>query len=150
MVSRPCARSALQIFCLKSGVNCEASADDPVDSRGKCRSTANRQPHDASLTDMAVATSGDRWHQRASEGRRWSHTIDPRTGEPTTHALASVTVLHAECMQADALATVLTVLGPDEGLDFAERHDIAALFVSHDESSSMARTTRAWREQTEA
>lgn len=102
------------------------------------------------LTDRAVATSGDRWHQRASEGRRWSHTIDPRSGEPTTHALASVTVLHAECMQADALATVLTVLGPGEGFDFAERHDVAALFVSHDAPSSMARTTRAWREQTEA
>jgi thiamine biosynthesis lipoprotein len=99
---------------------------------------------------MAIATSGDRWHRRAHEGRRWSHTIDPRTGEPVAHALASVTVLHAQCMQADALATVLTVLGPDEGLAFAERHDVAALFVAHGDPSPIAQSTRAWRAQTSA
>lgn len=79
------------------------------------------------LRDMAIATSGDHWHAFEQGGRRYSHTIDPRSGEPVAHGLASVTVLHAECMQADALATVLTVLGPREGLDFAERHGAAAL-----------------------
>ena len=48
---------------------------------------------------------------------------------PVRHALASVTVLHPECMEADALATVLTVLGPDDGLAFACAHGVAALFV---------------------
>ena len=93
---------------------------------------------------MAIATSGDRWHRRSHEGRYWSHTIDPRTGEPVAHALASVTVLHAECMQADALATVLTVLGPQEGFDFAQQHGIAALFVSPGDPAPEAKTTRAW------
>jgi thiamine biosynthesis lipoprotein len=103
------------------------------------------------LADMAIATSGDRWHRRTDDERSWSHTIDPRTGEPAAHALASVTVLHAECMQADALATVLTVLGPDEGFDFAQRHGIAALFVSRgDASSSEVRTTPAWPAANEA
>jgi len=96
------------------------------------------------LADMAIATSGDRWHRRSHGGRRWSHTIDPRTGEPVAHALASVTALHAECMQADALATVLTVLGPDEGFDFAQQHGIAALFVSHGDPLPAARATPAW------
>ncbi len=102
------------------------------------------------LADMAVATSGDRWHQRAHEGKRWSHTIDPRTGEPVAHALASVTVLHPRCMQADALATVLTVLGPDEGQDFAERHGVAALFVSHGDPSPAVRATSNWPAQVQA
>ncbi|VTU24424.1 FAD:protein FMN transferase [Variovorax sp. PBL-E5] len=100
------------------------------------------------LADMAIATSGDRWHRREHAGRHWSHTIDPRTGEPVVHALASVTVLHAQCMQADALATVLTVLGPDEGLAFAVQHDLAALFVSRDGAAidaSRARATHAWQ-----
>jgi thiamine biosynthesis lipoprotein len=79
------------------------------------------------LRDMAIATSGDHWHAFEQGGRRYSHTIDPRSGEPVSHGLASVTVLHAECMHADALATVLTVLGPREGLDFAERHGVSAL-----------------------
>ncbi|MGL1682681.1 FAD:protein FMN transferase, partial [Vibrio parahaemolyticus] len=70
-------------------------------------------------------------HQREHAGRRWSHTIDPRSGEPVPAGLASVTVLHAQCMQADALATVLTVLGPEEGFVFAEARGIAALFVAH-------------------
>lgn len=96
------------------------------------------------LWNMAIATSGDRWHRRSHEGRHWSHTIDPRTGEPVAHALASVTVLHAECMQADALATVLTVLGPQEGFDFAQQHGIAALFVSPGDPAPEAKTTRAW------
>lgn len=96
------------------------------------------------LADMAIATSGDRWHRRSHEGRHWSHTIDPRTGEPVAHSLASVTALHAECMQADALATVLTVLGPEEGFDFAQQHNVAALFVSHGDPAPEAKTTRAW------
>lgn len=96
------------------------------------------------LADMAIATSGDRWHRRSHAGRDWSHTIDPRTGEPTMHALASVTVMHAECMQADALATVLTVLGPEDGFDFAQRHEIAALFVRHGDAAPVERITRAW------
>jgi len=99
------------------------------------------------LADLAVATSGDQWHQRAHEGKRWSHTIDPRTGEPVAHALASVTVLHAQCMEADALATVLTVLGPDEGWDFAEQHGVAALFVSHCNPSPTMRATSNWPAQ---
>ena len=84
-------------------------------------------PRALALNDMAIATSGDLYHAYERGGRRYSHTIDPRTGEPVAHALASVTVLHPECMQADALATVLTVLGPREGLVFAQSRGLAAL-----------------------
>lgn len=102
------------------------------------------------LADKAIATSGDRWHWREQAGRHWSHTIDPRTGEPVAHALASVSVLHAECMQADALATVLTVLGPEEGFDFAEARGIAALFVCHEGAPHGTRATRTWPAHTGA
>jgi hypothetical protein len=105
------------------------------------------------LADMAIATSGDRWHRREHEGRRWSHTIDPRNGEPVAHALASVTVLHAQCMQADALATVLTVLGPDDGLAFAERTRSRPCSSPDDatwRSASHARLARAERRMSEA
>ncbi len=79
------------------------------------------------LKNMAIATSGDHWHAFDHGGRRYSHTIDPRTCEPVAHTLASVTVLHQECMHADALATVLTVLGPVDGLAFAAQQGVAAL-----------------------
>jgi thiamine biosynthesis lipoprotein len=89
------------------------------------------------LSDCAIATSGDRWQVREHRGRRWSHTLDPRTGKPVEHVLASVTVLAAECMDADALATVLTVLGPQAGLAFAEQHRIAALFAERATDGSL-------------
>ena len=81
------------------------------------------------LHGLAIATSGDyrRYFERG--GRRYAHTIDPRSGSPVRHDLASVTVLHPQCMVADALATALTVLGAEEGMAFARRRNIAALFI---------------------
>ncbi len=84
------------------------------------------------LRDMALATSGDYRNFRVVDGVRQSHTIDPRTGRPVAHALASVSVFHPECAWADAYATAIMALGPDEGLAFARRHGIAALFFLHD------------------
>lgn len=96
------------------------------------------------LRDLAVATSGDEFQRFESDGRRYSHTIDPRSGAPVSHALVSVTVLHAQCMQADALATALTVLGPDAGWDFAQRDGLAALLVRHTPEGPEARMTAAF------
>lgn len=90
---------------------------------------AQPPPRTLALRDMAVATSGDLWHGFEQDGRHYAHTIDPRTGEPVAHGLCSVTVLHPQCMQADALATVLTVLGPREGLAFARDRGMAALLA---------------------
>jgi len=100
------------------------------------------------LREQAVATSGDHWHAFEHGGRRYSHTIDPRSGEPVRHALAAVTVLHAECMHADALATVLTVLGPCEGFEFAQAHGIAARFCERAESGAVLRATPAFEAAT--
>ena len=86
------------------------------------------------LHGLSVATSGDyRKFFMAPDGAagaaRYSHTIDPRSGKPISHGLASVTVLHPECMLADALSTALGVLGLAEGLRFATARGIAARFV---------------------
>ncbi len=81
------------------------------------------------LHGLSVATSGDYRKGFAADGRWFSHTIDPRTGRPVGDALASVTVLHRECVMADALATALMVLGLEAGLAFAAERHLAALFV---------------------
>ena len=97
-------------------------------------------PQAIALRDCAIATSGSLYHRHQWQGRSYSHTLDPRTGAPIAHALASVTVLHAECLHADALATLLTVLGPEAGWEFAEQHGIAALLSS----PAVTRCSRAW------
>ncbi len=81
------------------------------------------------LRSSAMATSGDYRNFFEVDGRRYSHTIDPTTGRPVRHRLASVTVLDASCARADALATALLVLGPEQGLALAQRLRLAALLI---------------------
>jgi len=86
-------------------------------------------PTRIALHGLSVATSGDYLRCFDDHGVRRSHTLDPRSGWPVSHGLASVSVLHAECMWADAWSTALTVLGPQQGLALATRLGLAALFV---------------------
>ena len=81
------------------------------------------------LHGLSVATSGDYRRHFEADGRRYAHTLDPRTGAPLANGVASVTVLHAECMLADAWATALGVLGPEAGLAVAEREGLAMQMV---------------------
>ncbi len=81
------------------------------------------------LTNGAVATSGDYRNFRTTpEGRRFSHILDPRTGRPVEHPLASVSVIAPDCMTADALATAAFVLGPEAGPEFIENWPGAEAF----------------------
>lgn len=81
------------------------------------------------VSDTAIATSGDYRNFFEKNGRRYSHTIDPRTGRPVNHKLASVTVFAATAMVADAWATAFMVLGADQGIQLAEQYAIAATFI---------------------
>ncbi len=87
------------------------------------------------FTDGALATSGDYRNYWQRDGIRYSHTIDPRSGRPVEHALASASVFHETCAVADAYATTLMVLGPQEGLRWANENDIAALLLVHREDA---------------
>ena len=87
------------------------------------------QPLRFALHQVAVATSGDYRRAMERQGKRWSHTLDPRTGRPLDNGVASVTVLHSSAMLADAWATAIGVLGQDEGLDLARREKIAAQII---------------------
>jgi thiamine biosynthesis lipoprotein len=109
--------------------------------RGNSRSRnswriAIEKPHDTlrtvqrviSLSDQALATSGNYRNFYFFDGERFSHTIDPRSGRPVDHLLAAVTVVGERAAWADAMATALLVMGPVAGPTFAEEHKIAALF----------------------
>ena len=85
------------------------------------------------LDGVGVSTSGDYRDYREVDGRRISHTIDPRSGAPVEHGLASVTVVRESVAEADAWATALMVLGPEEGMALARRERLAALFIRRGE-----------------
>jgi thiamine biosynthesis lipoprotein len=106
-----------------------------------------RRPHTViRLTDTAVATSGDYRNYFEVNGKRYSHTIDTRTGRPVTHSLASVTVIDDSAYRADALATALLVMGPDKGMELATKEHLAVLFLLRDADSIDERATPAFEE----
>ena len=87
------------------------------------------------LKDIAMATSGDYRNYFEKNGVRYSHTINPNTGKPIKHKLASVTVLDKTAMNADALATAFMVLGPAKTIELANELKIGVyLIIKNDEN----------------
>ena len=81
------------------------------------------------MKTTGMATSGDYRNYFEVDGQRFSHTIDPNTGYPIRHKLASVTVLDPSCARADALATAMLVMGEAKAQDFARQQSIPAYFI---------------------
>ncbi len=93
---------------------------------------------------LAVSTSGDYRQYFEDNGRRYSHTFDARLGRPVEHDLASVTVLDASALLADGYSTLLLILGPQQGWDFAIAQGIAAVLVTRAEGGFVSRSTPAF------
>jgi len=92
----------------------------------------------------SVSTSGDYRNYFEQDGQRYSHTFDARTGAPVSHTLASVTVIHPSALMADGLSTLLLILGPVRGWDYADKHDIGAFFVIRADDGFVIRTNQAF------
>lgn len=82
------------------------------------------------LRDVALATSGDYRNFQKFQGEIVCHLIDPRTGRPLPTQGASVTVCARTCLEADALATALFLMGADRGMTWCEQNEVAALFLT--------------------
>ena len=93
------------------------------------------------LSDVSVATSGDYRNFFEHDGKRYSHSIDPRTGRPVSGELAGVTVISTKTAYADAVATAFLVLGPEDGHALAEKLRIAAYFLVRTEDGIEEKTT---------
>ncbi|OWV31657.1 FAD:protein FMN transferase [Halomonas campaniensis] len=91
-----------------------------------------RAQHIIPLESMSVATSGDYRNYFEVDGQRFSHTIDPRTGRPVTHQLASVSVFHPSNAWADAWATALLVVGEQEAMQLAVQNNLKVLLLVRD------------------
>ncbi|HSC82621.1 MAG TPA: FAD:protein FMN transferase [Pseudomonas sp.] len=99
------------------------------------------------LDGQGVSTSGDYRNYFEQDGQRYSHTFDPRSGAPVRHALAAVTVIDPSALRADGLSTLLMVLGPEQGLAYAEQAGVAALFISRSGQGFVSRPSAAFTRQ---
>ncbi|XKH60171.1 FAD:protein FMN transferase [Halomonas sediminis] len=88
--------------------------------------------HILPLHEVSVATSGDYRNYFEQDGQRFSHTIDPRTGKPIDHRLASVSVVHPSNAWADAWSTALMVLGENVGMALAQEQELKVLMLLRD------------------
>lgn len=93
------------------------------------------------LSGWSIATTGHYLRRRSAGSESWSHSIDPNAGRPISDDIAAVSVLHPHCMQADALATAIAVMGVIRGLDFAERRRLPVRIVAE----GAVRASEAWR-----
>ena len=89
------------------------------------------------LTQGALATSGNYRQFYEKDGKKYSHTINPKTGYPVRHNLLSVSVVAPDCMTADAYATAFMVLGYNASIEIVENTpELEAYFILSDESDS--------------
>ena len=102
----------------------------PVDDSTKTVSEVQSILH---VSDCGIATSGNYRNFYYVDGRKVSHTIDPKTGQPVQHSLLSATVLTPSCAKSDALATSFMVMGLDRAKAFLAKHkDVQAYFIFAD------------------
>lgn len=78
---------------------------------------------------MALSTAGSYRNYYQLDGQRYSHIIDPATGQPITHKLVSASVITPTALEADALDTALMVMGPTEAMAFAKQHKLAVYLI---------------------
>ena len=106
--------------------------DDSLSASGELQTVLN-------VTDCAMATSGNYRNFYYKGGRKYAHTIDPRTGYPVQHNILSATVLADRCAVADAYATSFMVLGLDRSREVLARHpELLAYFIYTDEQGQLA------------
>jgi thiamine biosynthesis lipoprotein len=89
------------------------------------------------ITNKALATSGDYRRYYIEDGKKYSHTIDPKTGYSAKQNVLSVTVVASDCMTADALATAFMVMGLDKTTKFLEQYPDIEVFLLYSDGEKV-------------
>lgn len=95
------------------------------------------------LDNLALATSGDYRNYKEVDGKRISHTIDPRNNHPIDNKVASVSVITTNAMEADGWATALQVLGEEKALEKAQAYNLAIYMLIREEDGSFREVSNA-------
>jgi len=103
--------------------------------------TGERETRYLSMRRGAIATSGDSYGRVVIDGKRYSHIVDPRTGMGLVDS-AAVTVLASSCTQADALSTVVSVMGPAKGIELLKSFPDTGAIIHRKESRDPKKETQ--------
>lgn len=107
----------------------------PIDDRSGTIKEIHEVVH---LNDCSLATSGNYRNYYIKGGRKYSHTINPKTGYPSEENILSASVIYSNCMTADAFATAFMALGLDKAIAIADQiPDMGYLFVYIDADGSL-------------
>ncbi len=119
-----------EVVCAGLNKNEEAwriGIDNPV-QEGKLAATV-------ALKNRALATSGNYRNYYEKNGKRYSHTINPKTGYPVEHTLLSVSVFANDCMTADGFATAFMVLGPRKSIEILKQNKTLDAYLIYDDKN---------------
>lgn len=121
------------------GLNDKGTAWNISISKPTENSTGTHNGHQTviSITNKAMATSGNYRNIRIIDGKKYAHTIDPRTGYPVQHSLLSATVIADRCATADAYATAFMVSGLEKSLEICKEQGIDAYFIYANEKGEI-------------
>ena len=128
-------RTMLDCSAIAKGYACDVVADFL-----RKRGITNREIQTVlNVTNKAMATSGNYRNFYYKNGKKYAHTIDPKTGYPVQHNILSATVLAADCATADAYATAFMVMGLDGAKDVLKKHpELMAYFIYSDDNGNNA------------
>jgi thiamine biosynthesis lipoprotein len=116
------------------GVNWHIAINKPVED-STCVNSEIQEV--VELTNCGMATSGNYRNYYELDGKRYSHTIDPRSGYPVRHNLLSATIVAPDCMTADAWATACMVAGLDKAKEWIEAYDDLKGYLIYEENGKM-------------
>ena len=136
----------LKDFLVKKGVNsaiinlggnvlCIGSKPDGTPFKvGIQKPFADRNETEAimDITGKSVVSSGIYERCFKQDGKLYHHILNPKTGYPYDNGLISVTIISDQSVDGDALSTTCFALGLDEGLKFAEKKGVQAVFITED------------------
>lgn len=106
-------------------IGVEKPVDDSLAVKSELQTVLN-------ITDMAMATSGNYRNFYYKDGKKYAHTIDPKTGHPVQHNILSATVIAKRCAMADAYATAFMVVGLDKAKEILGRHKDLKAYIIYD------------------
>lgn len=97
------------------------------------------------LSGASIATSGDYLNYFEKDELRYSHLINPKTGKPITHNLASVSVIHKNCAIADAFATAIDIMGSQKGMELAEKEKLSVFMIVRKDNKFVELSTKSFK-----